>query len=331
MQLRLLVGPAPRSLRRRTVQPLPALLLQPAARCPRSSTRFRHRSDRGEAPPHRRSETTSCAATSSALSRFAGFRDSITLRRREEATRATARHPSTAVLQKEWGTSQHSEPHRPSRGRWPTCHLSLRRSSAPECRREVLRSCSGPLHVPTMRGSPPRPMWAHETTSSAAPPRRVDGSTAYQPTALWPAHHPSEQHGQSGVQDGRLGALSQLGQPCKGGVPGELVEHRLAAVVGTPAAEARDGLAVELDRPRGLGGGCLGASRNHWRSTRAALEDEGCSSSARCALLAVNAESLVCAGRPPGAAGLDAHRLSRHLRGAKPESAVQSGNTAGRR
>ncbi len=38
-------------------------------------------------------------------------------------------------------------------------------------------------------------------------------------------------------------------------VPGQLVEHRLAAAVGQPASEVADGLAVELDRPRRLRGG----------------------------------------------------------------------------
>jgi hypothetical protein len=46
-------------------------------------------------------------------------------------------------------------------------------------------------------------------------------------------------------------------------------------------------------------------------------------------LLASSAGSSVRAGRTLGPARLDPHRLARHLRGAKPESAVQSGKSAG--
>jgi hypothetical protein len=52
-----------------------------------------------------------------------------------------------------------------------------------------------------------------------------------------------------------LGGLGELGQAGGDRVPGQLLEHRLAAAVGQPAAEVPDGLAVQLDRPRRLRGG----------------------------------------------------------------------------
>jgi hypothetical protein len=58
-------------------------------------------------------------------------------------------------------------------------------------------------------------------------------------------------YGAARVSDG--GGFAGLGRPDGDCVPGQLVEHWLAAPVGEPAAEVPDALAVQLDGPRRLG------------------------------------------------------------------------------
>ena len=101
-------------------------------------------------------------------------------------------------------------------------------------------------------------------------------------------------------------------------MPGEFVEHRLAAAVGQPAAEVADAL-VHSSMVRGA----FAAAR------RCRRRDASGSSNRISPGQVVRGPSAVPAARRavsvggsglPGAAGLDPHRLARHRRGANTEA-----------
>ncbi len=145
-----------------------------------------------------------------------------------------------------------------------------------------------------------------------------------QPSAE-PAHAP-----QPGGDRRGLGGLSELGQPCRDGVPDSSSSTAGRSLPASHWPEYRT-LWLYSSMVRGAFAAARRCRRkDDSRSSRWVATSAGDRASERCSSFEGVRLSAVLAVQTPGAARLDPHRLARHLRGAKPGSAVQRGRSPGR-